>query len=96
MRQLVYKRRALRDLAEIRAFITAENPLRAKRTIAGIRDACKGLPLKPLMYRARDEILPGHRSLVVGAYTVFYRVTNQAVEIAHVVHQSRDLPAVLK
>lgn len=46
------------------------------------------------MWRARDEILPGLRSVVVHPYTVFYRVRDDTVEIVRVLHERRDFAAV--
>ena len=46
------------------------------------------------MWRARDEVVPGLRSMLVHPYTIFYRVDDQAVEIVRVLHERRDLARI--
>lgn len=40
--------------------------------------------------RARDELQPGLRSVVVSYYVVFFVVTDDEVQIRRIVHGSRD------
>ncbi len=46
------------------------------------------------MWRARDEVMPGLRSVLVRPYTVFYRVQNGVVGIARVLHERRNFPEI--
>jgi toxin ParE1/3/4 len=46
--------------------------------------------------RQRDELRPGYRSFPVGQYLILYRVTDESVEIMHILHGKRDLGAVLE
>ena len=48
----------------------------------------------PLMGRPRDELAPGLRSMLVHPHVILYRVSEDAVEIARVLHQRRDLAAI--
>jgi len=43
------------------------------------------------MGRKRDELIPGIRSLPVKRYVVFYRVTNNTIEIARILSGYRDI-----
>jgi toxin ParE1/3/4 len=49
----------------------------------------------PFMGRPRDELVTGLRSVLAHPHIVFYRVFDQTVEIARVLHQRRDLLAAL-
>lgn len=46
--------------------------------------------------RARDEIKPGLRSIVVQKYTVFYRATDTAVQVVRLLHGSRDIDGIMR
>ena len=50
---------------------------------------------RPLSHRARDEIMPGLRSLLVHPYTIFYRMTGGGVEVVRVLHERRNFAAIL-
>lgn len=52
------------------------------------------LAQSPLMGRSRDDLSSGIRSFPVGSYLVLYRLLEDSIEIARVVHGSRDLPAL--
>jgi plasmid stabilization system protein ParE len=43
----------------------------------------------------RDELLAGIRSVSVKPYVIFYRVQPDAVEIFRVLHDRRDVAAIL-
>jgi toxin ParE1/3/4 len=59
-----------------------------------IFEAGQRLADQALMWRARDEVMPGLRSVLVHPYTVFYRVKNGSVEIVRVLHERRNFAAV--
>jgi toxin ParE1/3/4 len=62
----------------------------ADRVIERILARCRQLEKLPLLGRARPEIWPDARSLLVDPWLIIYRLTD-AVEISRVVHQARDL-----
>jgi plasmid stabilization system protein ParE len=47
------------------------------------------------MRRPREELAAGLRSALVHPHIIFYRVSEESVEIARVLHQRRDLTAAL-
>jgi toxin ParE1/3/4 len=49
-----------------------------------------------LMWRARDELAPGLRSVLKQPYVIFYRVNDGGVEAARVLHGRRNFPEVFK
>jgi plasmid stabilization system protein ParE len=49
-----------------------------------------GFPRDALMWRRRDEVFPGLRSVLVHPYTIFFRVDGEIVQIVRVLHERRD------
>jgi len=77
---------------EIWSYIASESPDVADQTIDGIYAGLARLALFPLAGRLRDELSPGLRSYFIRPrHTVFYRVKEDRLEIAHVLHHARDL-----
>lgn len=99
MRRLTYLRRAQRDLAELRAYITRESGSieTARDFTARLRQECRQLSVLPgTLGRARDEIEPGLRSIAWRRYVVFFRYLPDRVQILRVLHGGRDVPSVLR
>ncbi|HEV7228758.1 type II toxin-antitoxin system RelE/ParE family toxin [Brevundimonas sp.] len=84
-------RPALIDLADIEAWIAQDNPAAARRLSDRIMSACRGLGRFPLRHPVTVQ---GLRKRSVGAYLIFYRVTEE-VEILRVLHGARDAEALL-
>ena len=86
---------AAEDLIEIWTYIADDDEHAAGRLLARISDAAHHLAANPEMGRAREELAPLVRSFPVGRYIIFYRVLDDGIEIARVLHGSRDLPTLL-
>jgi toxin ParE1/3/4 len=67
----------------------------ADNILRDIDGAAAGLGESALQWQARDDVLPGLRSVRAHPYTVFYRVTDTGVEIVRVLHGHRNFPAIL-
>jgi toxin ParE1/3/4 len=48
------------------------------------------------MWRARDEVAPGLRSVLSHPYVIFYRVRNDTIDVVRVLHERRNFPEVFK
>jgi plasmid stabilization system protein ParE len=48
------------------------------------------------MWRARDEVASGLRSVLSQPYGIFYRVTDHDVEVARVLHGRRNFADIFK
>lgn len=83
---------AEQDLDEIADRIATEHPAAVDRVLDQIEHACHAIADYPGIGRPRPEIAEGVLGLPVGAYVIFYRVTDDAVGIARILHASRDLP----
>lgn len=82
---------AVRDLADIIAYIAERNPLAARDLRQRIEDVILPLAEHPYLYRTGR--VPGTRELVAHPnYVVVYRVTDLAVEIVGVLHARQEYP----
>ena len=70
------------------------SPEIADRLLREIDEAGRRLVDEALMWRPGDEVMPGLRSVLVHPYTIFYRVTDEVVEIARVLHERRDFSRI--
>jgi toxin ParE1/3/4 len=94
-RQVVWAPRAKRDLRGVwRYYERVASPEIADKLLREINHAGERLEDQAHMWRARDEVLPGLRSVLVHPYTIFYRVKDCIVEIARVLHERRNFVAM--
>lgn len=84
---------AVVDIDGIWEYVNDRNPAAADRLVNRITDATARLENYPESGPRREDIAPTARSIVVGSYTVLYRVTEASVEIVRVVHGARDMRA---
>jgi toxin ParE1/3/4 len=66
----------------------------AKRYVSALRHAIKALREFPLRHPEFDP-RPGLRRLNTGRHAVFYRVTDEQIEIVRVLHVARDLSQII-
>ena len=101
MPRLVYRTAALRDLAEIGAYIESETGSRetAEAFIDELTDYCEHIASLPaMMGRARPELRPGYRSVTYGSYVIFLRYADEEgprshLYVGNIIHGRRDLDA---
>lgn len=86
---------ANRDANEIFAYIARDDPVAAGELIQRIFQSAKRLADFPERGRARAELGPGARAIIVGRYLILYRVGPDTVDIMRVVHGARDLAGLL-
>jgi plasmid stabilization system protein ParE len=84
------------DLEAIGDWIAERSPQRALTFILELRERCLGLADLPrgfpLVPRYEHH---GVRRRPYGNYLIFYRVTDERVEVLHVLHGARDYEAIL-
>jgi toxin ParE1/3/4 len=94
-RRVVWAPKSKKDLRDVwRYYERVASPEIADKLLREIDEAGERLAGKALMWRARDEIMPGLRSVLVHPYTVFYRLNDGAVEIVRILHERRDIARV--
>lgn len=91
MRNLIRAPEAILDLNAALAYLDQHSESAAVALADAVDRKCEQLRTVPFQGRARDELSPGLRSVVVGDYLLFYRVTDEAVEFARFIHGRRDL-----
>ena len=94
-RRLVWAPAARNDLRDIWYYFegVASREV-ADRLLRDIRRASERALQRPLAWRARDEVMPGLRSILVHPYVVFYRLKDGMLEIVRVLHQRRNFAAL--
>jgi len=94
--KVVVTHAAFADLLRIGREIQKDNPVRAETFVAELYDCCQRLSLMPkafaLMPNWEDR---GVRRQVHGNYLIFYRVTENSVEVLHILHAAMDYVQVL-
>lgn len=88
MVQVVWTRRALSDLAAIRAYIGQFSPLAAQRMAMRLKRACDSLGEHPERTRSAG---PGLRELTaIPPYILRYRIAPDAVVIVRIRHGAQQ------
>lgn len=88
--------RARRDLIEIAEYIAETNQDRrgASRFVDQLIKICFRLAQRPgTLGRARDELLPGLRSIAFKSYVIFFHYVEEDVEVVTIIHGARDIEA---
>ena len=92
MSEVRFSDAAQSDLLDIVVFIARDNPRAAEDWLAAIEERCRLLADHPLTGEPRPGFgVAGCRSVSAGAYVIFFRPMQSGVEIARIVHGSRDL-----
>lgn len=87
---------AIQDLIDIWAyFVNLASPETADTLVGEISGAAELIAENPQAWRERPDLLPGIRGLPVHPYTIFYRIADGKPEIVRVLHERRDIAAVL-
>jgi toxin ParE1/3/4 len=84
------------DLDEIWSYIAQDNMDAADRFIHALVSRFPTLAAMPLLGRQREELATRLRSFPVGNYVIFYRLMENGVEIARVLHGTRDFPPLFE
>ena len=93
--------KARRDLAEIAAYIAFDNPSAADRFLIAAEDAFDKLARMPGMgalHEFSEPKLKDLRSWPITRfrnYLIFYRQTENAIEVVRVLHGARDIRRLL-
>lgn len=90
--KLHWSERALMDVEHLRDYIAQDSPFYARQFIERLLTRLENLPTFPRMGRSVPEAESEDvREIVYQGYRVIYRLKAGVIEIAAVVHGSRDL-----
>jgi toxin ParE1/3/4 len=87
--------RAREDLLDIWLYVATRNSEAvADRVLDSIEESCCLLKDHPRLGRARPEIQPEARSIVIERWLALYRVTEDGAQIVRVIDGARDLAEI--
>jgi toxin ParE1/3/4 len=95
-RRLIFSRSAQRDLNETLVYIAKDKPGAALRFVERLQAKCDLLLSQPLLGEDCSELRPDMRRLRYQKYLIFYRFTDEKVEVVRVIHGARDWHAILQ
>lgn len=97
MKNLVFSRRAQRDLIGIWEYIAQSDIKAADRLVAKIKKAATQLALVPGIGHTRPDVKnPLYRFRGVYPYLIAYHVRGNTLTIVRVIHGARDLTKIFK
>ncbi|MBO6526217.1 type II toxin-antitoxin system RelE/ParE family toxin [Erythrobacter sp.] len=95
MRRLIYRTAASTELRRIARYTKREwGEKQARRYTERLRQRIMALRRYPLRYPEVAE-RAGIREMRCGQHLVFYRVSDEAIEIVNIVHVARDWEALV-
>lgn len=93
MRRVARTAVAERDFEQIMEWLYEHTPAVAERFPPALEARCRLLASQPVTGRARNELHPGLRSVVIEYYTVFFTFTDEEVLVRRIIHTARDVRA---
>jgi plasmid stabilization system protein ParE len=92
---IVWSPESKKDLRQIWHYYSrVASPEVADRVVREIAAESERIGRYPIPGREHDEF-PGLRRLLIHPYTLFFRITGDAAEVARVLHEQRDFFSVL-
>ena len=92
MATIIYAKEADDDLVGIVEYIARDKPKAARDWLANVRRTCELLASQPEMGELREGFgVPRCRSFSVGNYVIFFHTVDDGIEVARVIHGSRDM-----
>jgi len=70
------------------------SPAKADEHLREIKRTCDRLLQHPKLGKARDELSPGIRAILIDPHVAFYRMRGLSVEIVRVLHQHEDVEVI--
>jgi toxin ParE1/3/4 len=87
---------AREDLDAIWSYIAKESPGAADCFLRRLSDRMYQLPRAPYVGERQNQYRDGLRSIVEGAYVIFYLPTDDSIDVHRVLHGARDLPRLFE
>ncbi|MEM8639998.1 MAG: type II toxin-antitoxin system RelE/ParE family toxin [Cyanobacteria bacterium P01_G01_bin.54] len=94
MKELKITVPASRDLNEISEYFLAQSLEAGDRFVQGFNQKCKNLARFPHIGKSYPHLMPGLRGLLLMNHIIFYRVSEQQIEILRVVSGFQDLQQI--
>lgn len=94
MSRLRYTSAAWDDLTEIMEYIAADNLTAADRWVERIQHRCKLIAQHPEMGQLCPEFGDRIRSVSIGRYVIFHRLTNDTLEIVRIIAGDQNITSL--
>lgn len=94
MARLTISPEAEQDLVDIWLYIAEDQPLNADRFLARLEEQANKLAEFSNMGVAREELAFALKSFPLDRYVLFYRTTQEGIELVRVLHHSRDVTLI--
>ena len=94
MPALTYRPEARIDLKATYRYVAEFNPAAAEQLIRTIDEKARLLAVSPLLGVSTDELAHNLRRFPIGHYTLFYRATDDGIEVIRVLHGARDIESL--
>lgn len=92
MKRLVISEAARSDLTSIGEYTERVwGRTQKSRYVAALKEGIRKIQRSPAIGRSRADIRPGYLSFTCGRHVVFYRETNDTIEIIRLLHQKMDV-----
>lgn len=95
MRRLNRTDTVLGEIGAALEYLEQYSPPAAERLSDGVDRATQLLLSNPFMGKDRSNLRSGYRSVLVGDYFLFYRVTDTELVLLRFIYGRRDLPAAI-
>jgi len=96
-KEVVWASAAEDDVVKIvRYLIEHESEEYARRMAVDIQEAGERLSYQALLWRARDNVFPGARFVLMKPYIIVYDVRDDDVNIVRVLHGAQNIEAILQ
>ena len=90
MPTVTYSNASLADLSEIWAYIADDSPSQADRLIRLFHSKLEYLAQWNTLGRPRPEVAKECRSFPIGKYCIYYRPTDDGIELIRLLHSALD------
>jgi toxin ParE1/3/4 len=84
------------DFDAIADHIARADPTAAAKLITRMKRLAALIASRPRIGRPREDLRAGLRSFPVESYILFYRIVDDGIEVARVLHGRRDIDAVFR
>ena len=96
MNSIHYSPEATKDLEDIFGYLKEHSVTAAEKLAESIDQRTAILAAHPGIGRDRGDLIDGLRSILIGKYVLFFRLTPTTLEIVRFLHGARDIDSIFQ